>query len=115
VVPLVQVAWADGHVSQGERLSILEHAVSRGIDGGPAYQQLLDLLTHRPSRRFFHASLQALRSELCTINPPERLSRQRELLSCCTRIASVSRSAIGHTIAGHEMRAMHRIVTELGE
>src|SRR5437016_5237701 len=76
VAPLVQVAWADGHVSQGERLSILEAAVAAGVDGGPAYQRLLGLLRHRPSQEFFDASLQAIRSFLRAVPSAERLSRQ---------------------------------------
>src|SRR6476661_2097472 len=61
VAPLIEVAWADGHITPGERLSILEQAVACGIDGGPAYHWLLDLLARQPSQRFFKTSLGAIR------------------------------------------------------
>ena len=111
--PLLEVAWADGHVSDGERLSILERAVEMGIEGGPAYERLLDLLRCRPPRHFFDNSRKAMRSALRAVSPAEGLAIRRRLLSYCAQIASASRSAVGRLIAINERRAIRRISHEL--
>ncbi len=111
--PLLEIAWADGHVTDGERLSIIEVAVAMGIDGGPAYERLLDLLAKRPPRSFFENSRQALRGMLGALSPAERLVRWRPLLTACRRIASVSRSAMGRRISSEERRAIRRMSQEL--
>lgn len=54
LVPLIQVAWADGTVSTAEEQSVLEMATSRGIEtGSPSYEFLRRLLTEKPSPLFF--------------------------------------------------------------
>jgi hypothetical protein len=49
VVPLVEVAWADGTVQYEERQAILKAAEERGIKvGTPCHDLLEDWLTHKP-------------------------------------------------------------------
>jgi hypothetical protein len=114
VAPLIEVAWADGHITPGERLSILEHAVARGIDGGPAYHWLLDLLARQPSQRFFEASLRAIRIGLSAASPAERRSAERQLVALCVAIAAASRSAAGCRASARERRAIRRILASIG-
>ena len=114
VAPLIEVAWADGHITPGERLSILEQAVACGIDGGPAYQWLLDLLARHPSQRFFKASLGAIRIGLSAAAPEERRLVERRLAALCVMIAISSRSADGRRIAAWERGAIRRILAAIG-
>jgi hypothetical protein len=113
VAPLIEVAWADGHITPGERLSILEEAVACGIDGGPAYQWLLDLLARQPSQRFFKASLGAIRVGLSAAAPEERRLAERRLAAMCVTIATSSRSAAGLRIAAWERGAIRRILAAI--
>src|SRR5438105_1472934 len=54
LAPLVQVAWADGSVSEPERRVVLQTAVSRGVEeGSPAYEKLLSWMKDRPSYDLF--------------------------------------------------------------
>lgn len=54
LMPLIQVAWADGSVSSAEERSVTELAESRGIEEGSAAHQFLKrLLLERPSDLFF--------------------------------------------------------------
>ena len=54
LMPLIQVAWADGSVSSAEERSVTELAESRGIEEGSAAHQFLNrLLLERPSDLFF--------------------------------------------------------------
>jgi hypothetical protein len=113
VAPLIEVAWADGHITPGERLSILEQAVACGIDSGPAYHWLLDLLARHPSQRFFSASLGAIRVGLSAAAPEERRRAERRLAALCVAIATASRSAAGRRIAPWERGAIRRILATI--
>lgn len=54
LMPLIQVAWADGSVSVAEEKSVLELAEARGIKRGTASHELLTrLLVERPAPLFF--------------------------------------------------------------
>lgn len=52
LLPLVQVAWADGEVQHRERMRILESAHEFGVTAG-AQSLLESWLTTRPSEAFF--------------------------------------------------------------
>ena len=61
LVPLVQMAWAEGHVSMRERDLIIEAARARGIESGsPADRQLAGWLAVRPSDELFNTTLRAI-------------------------------------------------------
>ena len=61
LVPLLQVAWADGGVSDGERGLIIEAARAHGVDAGStADQQLRAWLETRPSPEFFQKTLKVI-------------------------------------------------------
>src|SRR5215216_1178357 len=60
LVPLVEMAWAEGGVSDRERSLILEAARARGVeDDSAAARQLAQWLAVRPSDRFFETTLRA--------------------------------------------------------
>ena len=62
LVPLVQVAWSEGHVTQRERKRILELAQLRCIEEGSlAYSQLTEWLSQRPRLEFFERTLSVIR------------------------------------------------------
>jgi hypothetical protein len=54
LVPVIQVAWADGKLDDKEREKVLELADQRGVDqASPAYEFLQLLLDKKPSKQFF--------------------------------------------------------------
>ena len=107
LVPLVQMAWADGRVSERERSLIIEAARARGGEAGsPADQQLAGWLTSRPSERLFDRALRAIRAFLQARPAEERESSERELLSLCTAIASASGGLLGMGAVSAEERAL---------
>src|SRR5262245_9394075 len=58
LAPLVQVAWADGEVSEAERALILNVARLRGIgEQSSAGRQLLEWLSVRPSDAVFDKTM----------------------------------------------------------
>ncbi|HKO96518.1 MAG TPA: hypothetical protein VJU86_05990 [Pyrinomonadaceae bacterium] len=88
LAPLVEVAWVDGDVSQGERDTILQIARQRGVMPGSAdYRQLLDWLDHRPSDEVFRTALEAIRIGLSVLPPDELEQRIATMIKACEDVA----------------------------
>ena len=115
LVPLVQLAWAEGGVADRERTLILDAARARGIaDGSAAAHQLGQWLTTRPSDRFFETTLRAIGTVLQGQPVEEREAAQRDLLSYCSAIASASGGILGMgKVSVEEQQLLHRISQEL--
>jgi hypothetical protein len=106
LVPLVQMAWAEGGVSDRERELIVEAARARGVEAGsPADRQLAEWLTSRPSEQLFDQSLRAVRAFLQARPAEEREASQRDLLADLTAIASASGGLFGFGAVSPEERA----------
>jgi tellurite resistance protein len=107
VVPLVQMAWADGGVSDRERTLIVEAARARGIDAGtPADAQLAQWLTARPPEGLFDRTLRAIQAILELRPAAEREASRRDLLSYSTAIAQASGGVLGFRAVSPEERAV---------
>ena len=115
LVPLVQVAWADGRVSERERALIVEAARARGVEAdSPADQQLAQWLTSRPPEEVFERNLRAVRAFLESRPAAEREASERELLSLSTAVASASGGLLGIGAVSAEERALlARLSSEL--
>ena len=103
VAPLVQVAWADGSVSDAERKVILELAASRGLTAGmPAHDKLLEWLRQRPSDGLFEAALEVMRVGFSVLPPDERDERIRGLVAACRRVAEASGTTLARLLGIHD-------------
>ncbi len=117
LIPLVEVAWAEGGVADREREMILEIARSRGIEPGhKAFDQLTQWLEKRPSDRFFKATLHAIGLMLETLPPAERRSSREDLLAYCNQIAElVAGGILGRAQIGDQERGLiAHIAEEIG-
>lgn len=93
VIPLVQVAWADGQISRSERLLIVELALRRRLlDTAPLYHRLSGWLDRRPSHEFFERMLDAVRARLEGLPPRAREAAGRRLLTECAVVACAAGS-----------------------
>ncbi len=91
LAPLVQVAWAEGNVSQAERRTILAIAAAGGIEAGtPAHALLTKWLEKRPPEALFEAALSVIRAGLSVLPPAEREERVGRIIETCTRVARAS-------------------------
>ena len=73
LAPALEVAWADGSVSDRERVSMLEFAFEQGANkDSPAYGQLSAWLTHKPPAEFF-ASMLRLIGNVCGSQTPSEV------------------------------------------
>jgi hypothetical protein len=65
IVPILQVAWAEGGVSDAERNLIVQFARARGVGpDSPADRQLNDWLQRRPSANVFASATRLIRAML---------------------------------------------------
>jgi len=115
LAPLVQVAWAEGKVTEGERRLIHDLARSRSIGAGsPVDQRLTEWLDKRPAEDFFERTLRIIRALLQALPPNERSARRRDLLSHCAQVATASGGLLGFgTVTEAEQALLDRIAAEL--
>jgi hypothetical protein len=115
LMPLVQVAWAEGGVSDRERELIVEAARARGIEAGtPADAQLSEWLTARPSEALFERNLRVIRAILAARPAAEGEASRSDLLATATAIAEASGGVLGFRSVSSEERALlARISSEL--
>jgi hypothetical protein len=116
LVPLIQVAWADGKISQDERRHILEASRLHGVDeGSNAHRQLVSWLDARPDEEFFRRSLRAIRAILHALEPEQRQTRAADLLTLCTKVAAASGGffGIGRKVSPEEKQRLAEITAEL--
>ena len=115
LVPLLQMAWAEGSVSDRERDLILEAARARGIDkDSAADRQLAAWLTDRPSDELFEKTLRAIGAILQSRPSEERDASQKDLVSRLTAIASASGGILGFgKVSPQEQQVLAHITHEM--
>lgn len=120
LAPLVQVAWAEGAVTDSERAVIFEVAASRGVaPGSPAHEQLDAWLRQRPSDALFETAFEVLQVAATVLPPDEREDRIRGIVDACRRVAEASGGGLakllgmGSGVSGDEARVLERITTQL--
>jgi hypothetical protein len=115
LVPLLQMAWAEGSVSDRERALILEAARARGVDdGSPADRQLAEWLAERPSPELFEKTLRAIGAILQSRSVDERGAGEKDLVSRLTAIASASGGILGFgKVSPEEQQVLSRISQEI--
>lgn len=115
LVPLVQMAWAEGHVSLRERDLIIEAARARGIEiDSAADLQLKGWLTTRPSDELFTTTLRAIAAMFASRPEDERAAGEKDLLSYLTSIATASGGVLGFgAVSDQERAVLERVTAEL--
>ena len=107
LVPLIQMAWAEGSVSDRERDLIVQAARSRGVEAGSAAdQQLGRWLSARPSDELFDKTLRAIRTILHARPAEEREASERDSLSLATAIATASGGILGFGAVSEDERTI---------
>ena len=118
LAPLVQVAWAEGNVTDRERDTVLRLAVARGVEkSSPAHAQLEEWLRARPSNELFDTAAVAIKVGLSVLTPAERLDRITRIVEACQEVADASGGlsrllGLG-AISGEEESVLDAIATKL--
>ena len=68
LAPLVQVAWAEGEVTEQEHKTVLRLAGTRGVEeNSPAHTQLRAWLRERPADALFDTATEAIKVGLAVL------------------------------------------------
>lgn len=96
LVPLVEIAWADGEIDAKERAAILDGAREQGIaDGSPSLALLQEWLAHRPPPRLL-AAWRDYVGVLCDeMEPEERKALKRDVLARARAVAEAAGGFLG--------------------
>jgi hypothetical protein len=115
LVPVLQVAWAEGGISTAEREMIVNLARSRDIEpGGAADQQLQAWLDTRPSEETFRKAGRLIAAILDQPGGTEMQVSADDLLKYCEQIASASGGLFGFgKVSAEEKTALEQIASQL--
>lgn len=112
LVPLIEVAWADGRIDPEEREAILAAAHTDGVErGSPAHGMLEAWLDARPGAGLL-ASWEAMTSLLCgRFAGPERTALKAEVMGRARRVAEAAGDFIGFgdKVSAEERGVMERL------
>ena len=86
--PLIEIAWADGSVTQAERDAVVRIAKNRGIMPDSAdMNQLLQWLEKRPPDGVFELAVKAIKVGISVLSPGEADQRVKQMLNACEEVA----------------------------
>jgi hypothetical protein len=113
VVPLVWVAWADGHVEEAERLAVLRAAHERGIEEhGPTHALLARWLSQSPDPRLFDAWTGYIRDLGQRLEPAQRDQLREQIAGFARQVAEAAGGFLGSgTINSEERQALDAITS----
>jgi hypothetical protein len=115
LVPVVQMAWAEGGVTPAERQLVVKLARKRGIDEGSLADGLLsDWLTRRPSQDVFTRATRLIGAMLETSADAATTVSADDLIKAAEEIAGASGGLLGiGRISGEERAILKEIQTAL--
>ncbi len=91
LAPLVQVAWAEGKVTDKERETVFRLAASRGVENGsPAHRELDGWLQRRPSDDLFSTAIDVIKAGLASLPSEEREKRITGIVQACREVSEAS-------------------------
>jgi len=111
LVPLTQVAWADGQVQQAEREAVLQALCRHGYSGdSPAWQLLESWLDHKPCNDVLKAWKDYARATIEAAGEKRLVLLRHELRTRAREVANAAGGAFGfHPIS----RAEEMILTQI--
>jgi hypothetical protein len=118
IMPVLQMAWAEGGVTGAERTMIVTLARSRGVAvGSAADQQLGRWLTDRPSDDVFARATRLVRAMIGAEGPDASLAvTADDLVKHCEQIASTSGGILGiGRISAEERGLLASLAADLKE
>lgn len=116
LVPVIQVAWAEGGVTAAERTVLVKLARTRGIaEGSAADLQLADWLTTRPDEAVFTSATRLIRAVLAGEGKDQAGFTADDLVKYCESIASASGGIFGfvNPVSQEERKLLASIAAEL--
>jgi tellurite resistance protein len=111
VIPLVEVAWADGTMSPKERQAILDAAAERGISAGSTnYQLLQNWLDVKPETRLFEVWQHYAQELLKGLDPDTAAELRQGTIARTTEVAKAAGGFLGINKISDEEQAVLDLV-----
>lgn len=117
LVPLVEVAWADGKLDDKERTAVLEGASRSGVTAGtPAHGLLAGWLQQKPEARLLTTWTHLVEGLRGSMTAAEVESLKTSLLDTARAVASASGGilGLGSKVSGPEERVLRELERAFG-
>jgi hypothetical protein len=118
LVPLVEVAWADGEIQNAERKAILDALASKGAEpGGIAYRLVDNWLSHKPEPELLNAWRQYAAAVGEALEPERRDALKRAVLGQTRAVAEAAGGflGLGSKISDAEQAVLDELEWAFGE
>ncbi len=112
LIPLVEVAWADGKIDKNESVAILASAEKMGFaKGSPDYEILSQWMTHRPSDELLNAWIHYIQGLCEKLTSQEKKQLKTELMEHTSSIAKASGGflGLGNKISKSEVSILEKL------
>jgi hypothetical protein len=115
LIPVIEMAWAEGGVSDAERKLIVQLARSRGIsDGSAADRQLSEWLARRPDAHVFTRARRLIRAMLASPAQDKGSLTADDLVEYCEKIAAASGGILGiNRVSAEERTLLNALAADL--
>ena len=111
LVPLIQVAWADGTIQDNERTAILQGAHGKGLEQGtPGYELLQTWLTKQPSDELLDAWESYIKALVAQLNDEQKRLLKNQIVGFAKMVAASAGGFLGiGRISAAEEKVLARI------
>lgn len=111
LVPLIQVAWADGTIQDNERTAILQGALGKGLDQGTdGYELLQTWLSKKPSDELFVAWEAYIKALIGQLNDEQNRLLRNQIVGFAKMVAAAAGGILGFgKVSASEEKVLHRI------
>lgn len=115
LVPIVEMAWAEGGITPAERTLLVRFARDRGIaEGSPADRQLSEWMARQPSADVFARATRLIRAMLDTGSSESATPSADDIIKYSESIAAASGGLLGiGKISSEERATLASIVAAL--
>jgi hypothetical protein len=111
LVPLIEVAWADGEIQDNERTAILQGAHGKGLESGTdGYELLQTWLKSRPDPALFDAWESYIKALASQLNDEQNRLLKNQIVGFAKMVAAAAGGFLGiGKVSADEEKALGRI------
>ncbi len=111
LVPLIEVAWADGTIQDNERTAILQGAQGKNLEAGSAgYELLQSWLSRKPSDELFVAWESYIKALASQLNDEQNRVLKNQIVGFAKLVATSAGGILGFgKVSGTEEKVLGRI------
>jgi hypothetical protein len=111
LVPLIQVAWADGSIQDNERTAILQGAHGKGLEkGSDGYELLQTWLKSKPDDELFSAWEAYIKALAAQLNDEQNRLLKNQIVGFAKMVAASAGGILGFAkVSKDEEKVLHRI------